>query len=62
MKTFKRIHRNHAEVWEDGKLIDSAHGRENVWKMRQRHWTPNGQPKTPAQNSGIPTGFEKDKP
>lgn len=62
MKTLHQIGRHEAEVLDKtGKRIDYAFGRENVWRMRERHGLT---PKPTERNSdgcdNLPTGFENE--
>lgn len=62
MKTLKHLGRFEAEVLDEtGKRIDHAKGRENVWKMRERHGLlPKPHQKKPDGCDNLPTGLENE--
>lgn len=62
-KTYKSTGRHQGEIWENGQVIDRAHGRKSVWEMRTRHglWPADYKPKNEGTEN-LPTAFEGAKP
>lgn len=59
MKIYKQTTRHCGQVWEDGKLIASASGRNAVYLMKFRHGLLVA-PEPPKQDGcdNLPTGLE----